>query len=204
MKRITMTLLTCLLAVSCSREPSQTGVTVNMPVLEKVSTADGKRQGQYMRYSPDGTMEVSCNYLDGKLDGPAIYYYPDGKSISKTATYKDGVLYGRENLYYPDGTLKTTFVNDSGKVSEVTCYYADGTQAFHHSLHSDGIRHDSRYYYESGKLREEIRNTGNISHFVAYYENGNIWKEGSFMDGAMLGTWRFYDESGKLVREIRY
>ena len=197
-------LASCLLIFSCTVKLPESSVSSGGQVVEKFSTTDGKRQGQYLRYSSSGALEVSCNYLDGKLDGTAIYYYPNGKSISKVATYKDGVLSGRENMYYPDGTMKTTFINDCGKVREVSCYYGDGTLAFHHIIPPGTQKYDSRFYYESGKLREEIRNNGGVSHFVAYYENGTVRKEGSYTDGAMLGTWRFYDESGNLVREIKY
>lgn len=195
-----------LLLAGCSHDKNTaSSVAVDRnPVLEKINTAEGKLQGQYLRYSSSGFLEVSCNYLDGKLDGPVIYYYPDGKSISKTASYKDGVLSGRENLYYPDGTLKTSFINDSGVITNVTCYYENGTLAIDHAIQPDKKRYNSVFYYDNGQIMEESYCTKNITHYKAYYANGQLRKEGNYTEGAMIGTWSYYDESGTLIREIKY
>ncbi len=205
MNRFALLLFIPLLA-SCSRgsERTPSGPIDRSPVLEKINTAEGKLQGQYLRYSSTGLLEVSCNYLDGKLDGPVIYYYPDGKSIAKTATYKDGVLSGRENLYYPDGTLKTSFINDSGVITNVTCYYENGTLAIDHVIQPDNKRYNSVFYYDNGQIMEESYCSKGITHYKAYYTNGQLRKEGSYTESAMIGAWRYYDESGNLLREIKY
>lgn len=194
------------LLASCLHNGNSTssGTVDGNPVLEKINTAEGKFQGQYLRYSSSGLLEVSCNYLDGKLDGPVIYYYPDGKSISKTATYKNGVLSGRENLYYPSGTLKTSFINESGVITNVTCYYEDGTLAIDHAMQENSRKYDSVFYYDNGQIMEESHCSTNIIHYKAYYRNGQLRKEGQYTEGAMLGTWRYYDEAGNQTREIRY
>lgn len=62
----------------------------------------------------DGTVRIREPYLEGKLDGKASSYYPDG-AVSEEVTWKEGQKHGEWNQYYTDGSLrlKSRYENDS-------------------------------------------------------------------------------------------
>lgn len=125
-------------------------------LLKEEEYFQGKRDGSSSEYSETGELITQGQYLDGEKNGDWKYksgdYTEEGKYITGL---KDGIWKG----YYPDGTLKFkgSFIQDN----------ADG---------------EHKYYFESGKLKEE-------QHYVM---------------GIRQKTWRKFDEEGNPVLVIVY
>ena len=51
--------------------------------------------------------KVINQYKDGKCDGVWEHYHPNGK-VECTGRYKDGVMVGKWNYYWDNGTLSAT------------------------------------------------------------------------------------------------
>lgn len=167
---------------------------------------DGQRQGQYVRYYPSGNIEMSCNYVDGKLDGPIVFYHEHSGLVSRSATYTDGVLAGVENVYYEDGKLKSVLVHGNNALESMSSYYKSGA-IFQQLKRNSGEPFATMIlYYENGKIREIIKtlNTRPEGEYIAYYEDGTVKKTGFYSNGQLTGKWLFYGRNGRLEREINY
>ena len=60
----------------------------NGKLKQQATFKNGKRTGSSIEWDDKGEKLVEAEYTDGKLNGTAIRYLPDGKKI--TQTYKDG------------------------------------------------------------------------------------------------------------------
>jgi len=75
----------------------------------------------------DGTVRIREPYQEGKLNGKASSYYPDG-AVSEEVNWKAGEKQGEWNQYYTDGSLrlKARYENDDlNGLYQV--FYADST-----------------------------------------------------------------------------
>lgn len=207
-RRLSLLSVMLLVLASCGeREPVAVNTGNTLAITEKENLVDGKRQGQYVRYYPSGQVEMSCNYRDGKLDGPIVFYYEDSGRISRSATYKDGVLVGMENLYYEDGNLKSTLVHgENSSLEAITSFFQSGLPSMEMRRTPGKPYSTLTFYYENGKISEIVNaiKMKPVGDYIAYYEDGSVKKTGSYSDGKLSGTWRFYDQSGNLEREINY
>ena len=67
----------------------------DIPFTGKVTGRDqgsfknGKRDGPWVSYHPNGQLDYKGTYRDGKEDGPWVTYYGNGQLLSK-GTYKNG------------------------------------------------------------------------------------------------------------------
>lgn len=173
----------------------------------KENLVDGKRQGQYVKYFPSGQIEMSCNYRDGKLDGPIVFYYEPSGHIYKSATYKDGILTGIENVYYEDGNLKSTLTHgENSSLVSINSYYQSGLPFMEMSRNIEQASATLTFYHENGRVSEVItmKKMTPVGDYIAYYEDGTVKKTGSYKNGRLSGTWRFYDRNGNLEKELRY
>lgn len=102
--------------------------------LKSEIQAKGKlRQGTTKDYRKDGTLESLITFENNRKHGPAVSYYPDGKTIKTKMNYVNGYKQGVAIWYYPDGEVyrETPYVD--GRIN--------------------GIR---KTYYNSGVLQAEI------------------------------------------------
>jgi antitoxin component YwqK of YwqJK toxin-antitoxin module len=67
---------------------------------------DGKKNGSFLVYYPDGTLAQSGYLIDNKNVGEWKYYYTNGNLECK-GMYINDVPQGEWVFYYPDNTLKS-------------------------------------------------------------------------------------------------
>lgn len=65
---------------------------------------DGERHGAYATLFPDGAVEITGTYKNGKLDGPWQRNHPGG-AIAEQGNYVDGLKDGTWRQVGPDGTM---------------------------------------------------------------------------------------------------
>lgn len=136
-----------LLATSCSPEGKKaesSGSSGNQVRVIKETYPDGRlkstteaigklRHGESREYRKDGTLETLSHYQNNRKNGPAINYYPDGKTIKTRIRYENGYKQGDAEWNFPDGSLYRLTPYEKGRIN--------------------GIR---KVYYEDGKLQAEI------------------------------------------------
>jgi len=65
---------------------------------------DGKKEGPYLKYFPDGSTMTKGNYKNGLLDGNFTLFYPNG-SIELKGQYKAGEQVGNWNYFDEEGNV---------------------------------------------------------------------------------------------------
>ena len=68
---------------------------------------DGKRNGPYELYYPNGQLRRKTFFLNDQYDGPYEEFYDNGQQSIKTS-FKNGKYDGALIRYYPDGTIQAT------------------------------------------------------------------------------------------------
>ena len=97
-------------------------------VLQSEGKMRGKlRVGKWLYYHKDGKSIMSEeNYVDGKLEGEYKTFYPDG-APTEIATYKNGKLDGNYKKYAIKGHLILDLNYKDGKLNGPASYYSRKT-----------------------------------------------------------------------------
>ena len=82
---------------------------------KKLNIINGKRNGEYTEYYPNGQLKITANYNNGDLNGAFSEYYPNGQ-LKITTDYSNGDLNGAFSEYYPNGQLKITTDYSNGEL----------------------------------------------------------------------------------------
>ncbi len=109
MKKLTLTLLTCLIFLSPNvvlsetiddlverdgifyKKFSQVPFTGKVTGEQKGSLKNGKREGAWLGYHSNGQLRVKGNYKNGEFDGAQVRYNRDGTVDNFfTGTFKNG------------------------------------------------------------------------------------------------------------------
>ena len=184
-----------LLPVSAAA-PSESGASVApaAPELRKkeIKYPDGKLKESYSYYLDDTNHEVrsglgeeffgngskkgEITWLDGKENGPVIYYYADGRK-SYEVNYKEGRKNGYATVWYQNGQKQWQTVFRAGLTHGVWReWYADGKKKFEAN-------------YSDGKLDGLA---------TWWHDTGRLWQERSFQSGVLVkGTVREWDRAGR-------
>ena len=97
-------------------------------IIESEGQMHGKnRAGKWLFYHEDGkTVMSEENYIEGKLDGEYKTFYPDGNPTEVTS-YKDGLLEGNYKKYAIKGHLIFDFNYSNGALNGIAIYYSRKT-----------------------------------------------------------------------------
>jgi len=97
-------------------------------VLESNGLMKGKkREGKWLFYHTDGKAIMSEeNYKNGKLDGVYNTFYPNGE-LTEITSYKNGLLDGSYKKYSIKGILYNDFNYAGGKLNGMAIYYSRKT-----------------------------------------------------------------------------
>lgn len=140
--------------------------------------------GKYQEYNEKGALIEESIYVDGKIEGEYLVYFPIGKEyIQYKIPYQNGLLEGVVYEYYSNGQLESETPFKADKKSGLeTDYFPNG-------------QIQSTANYVDGKLEGP---------FTDYYFNGNIKSTGNCVDGNNEGLWKEYYTDGSLKEESFY
>ena len=77
----------------------------------------GKREGEWLEYYKNGSLESKSNYKDGKEEGEFLSYDVNGQLVFKY-NYKKGELEGEWLNYYENSQLKEKRIYKNGEIIE--------------------------------------------------------------------------------------
>ncbi len=84
------------------------------------------QNGVVKSYFMDGSVEAEQTYIRDILDGPSVYYYPNG-NIKTIMNYSEGKVNGWVRNYYDTGLLESEyFVNNGVRDGSTRLYYGNG------------------------------------------------------------------------------
>lgn len=163
----------------------------------KKSYQNGKLNGEYKIWYPDGKLFLQQMYVNDTLQGKSEWFYPSGQSM-QTDYFEDGKLVNITRVYY-DSTNLTDFLlppfedNRALNFSKLQVQY----EVIYNKDHQNIMKVYSRF----GKLiSEEISDFVNDKQTSVYYhENGMI---AGINYKKQFRTWRSeeYSKEGDLIR----
>lgn len=121
-------------------------------------------KGDFCDYSLNGKMIYKATMMDGRLNGNALFYYPDGK-VMETGRYINGQRAGLWRYYFDNGSARQVLYFNKDTVLVVSQYKKNGKQVV---VNGNG-------YYTSG-----------IDHFGISSVAGNV------KNGKMDGKWTLF------------
>jgi uncharacterized protein len=164
----------------------------------KSSNPDVYTDGEIKFFSEPGIIIRSLNYIDGKLNGQAIYYYPDGKPQLQ-GNFTDNVRTGIWKQWNQNGGYGIGAFENEKPEGKWTFYYEDG------SVQSEGKFHEG---VQAG-LWTEIRENGDTAigiylngfpegEWNCQFKNGKPCYQGSYIKGKREGSWKEWNVIGEM------
>ena len=192
---------------------------------ENKTDANGKKQGVWKKYHPNGMTRYIGKFKDDQPVGVFKYYYDTGKLQVKMTHAGSGTY---SNVYYETGEIKAAGKYENQKKDSVWKYYDKQGFKMSEEFYLSGKREGTwKTYYNTGQLTEEkeysndfengswkqyfsngkVKLTatyedGELSGRATYYgKNGLKAVSGVFVKGTRDGYWTFYEEDGRTVRK---
>ncbi|MBN2165662.1 MAG: toxin-antitoxin system YwqK family antitoxin [Marinilabiliaceae bacterium] len=197
-------------------------------VVEKGFYVDGKKDGLWISYFPNGKEKHRITFKNGIASGLAVFYYENGKMWEQGIWEIDHWV-GKYQFFYPSGQIAYDWnYNKAGKRNGVQKYYHEnGNVKYSGSWENGKTSGTLKIFSELGELSGEriykegkfektisygnvndetdpvdrvssVRFTGTGNHTV-YDLSGKIEKKGYFIKGKLMkGEQYVYDSEGKL------
>lgn len=149
-------------------------------VREKGEIRDGKREGLWEFYYPDGKLMARENYSGGRLHGRSVSFYPDGV-IAQTENWENDLLEDSAFYFHPNGRLHRRGIYRAAMYEGLwLTWYPDG-------------RPEQAGTYRHGLPEGEFTN---------WFPNGNRKETGRYQAGKQDGQFVFYTEGRKELIEL--
>ena len=203
--------------------------------LEKINFLFGKKNGWYYKYKKEpgkGVYVWSRELFAGdRKEGTAYFYYPDGK-IQQTITYNDGKKEGLSKEFDKDGNLITLLeynndflisrerinrVDNQGlKQGEWKELYPNGSIRAERTFRDDLMHgyykeYDNRgklvltMLYENGSIvKSNVEDEPDIEIENKYDDNGKLVYSGPFRNKVPVGVHREFGPDGKVTNAFVY
>ncbi len=162
--------------------------------LEKLETEatykNGKLDGEAKEYFPNGRLSELTTYKDGAQDGPQVIYNKNGK-VNHESNWSNNALLSLR-VYRPDGSLISETENDSnGKLLKNITYGTDGKVHSEETV-ENGTR-TKKFYRDNGSLSHEIRESKKAREIIFYKKDGSI--DESTQESTQEGTNTLFQEN---------
>lgn len=197
---------------------------------EKINRRDGKgfKQGMWKEFYPSMVVKNECPYLENLKNGYYKEYSPDGK-LQNTSKYENGKLVENppelqkldlKTEYYEGGIVKSTGAYKNGVPEGYFKEYSKEGVVIASKIFKDGIligegildeankeQGPWKEYYPNGQLKGkgEYKDGKRIGEWLFYFANGKTEQVGKYdKKGRAQGAWKWYYDTGKLLREENY
>ncbi|MEZ4999861.1 MAG: hypothetical protein R2727_04070 [Bacteroidales bacterium] len=169
--------------------------------------ANDRREGTAYQYYPDGSVNITIPYNDGKKDGLSkeydregrlitLYEYNDDFLISRqriNRTDKDGLKQGDWKEFYPDGKIKRELY-----------YKNDLLHGYYREFNQAGIPVVTMLYDNGVIVEENVDDDPEIEIINRYDENGNLVYSGPYRGDVPVGIHREYNQQGAVSNSYIY
>lgn len=132
----------------------------NLPKTQKVEEGyyvDGRKEGTWIKYFSDGSVQLKGTYHNNRPEGPYTRYYPNGK-IAEQGEYKANGYKGLLLRYYDNGQLayRANFNNQGQESGKVSYYHPNGKLALSYTVKNGEVQGQVSRYNTSGQLQSSF------------------------------------------------
>lgn len=165
-------------------------------IKEAFYTLNGKRHGEYRKFSENGGILISCIYQRGKIEGTLEQFE---EKAHRKLEYKNGKRHGAQ-FEYIDGKLSRKYFCEKDKLyGEYLIYHSDGHLCLKCNVENGLLngklvnyikgKRKALYNYRKGKFHGECIKYEDKTHMIGY-----------FCDGKPIKKWKEVDKNGKTIR----
>ncbi len=159
----------------------------------------GRRQGDWMRYHPNGNPAYKARFKDDQPIDTLIRYYTNGRKFVEIV-FDDHTNRGKGKFYSEGGNLLGEgFYLNMQKDSIWHFYDMEGNLKAKEEFQFDQREGRSEIYFYSGKLAAEVsyEKGEKQGEEKRYYPEGNLRVVINYTDGDLNGPYSVYFENGK-------
>lgn len=168
---------------------------------------DGKAEGKYKEFHPNGQLAYEVEFDDGDKEGPYTLWYPNGIVKSRGKYDWQGERDGLCETFYESGKKKTAHDTDRRTMKK---WYENGQISEEGSYDYDGLKDELwKEFYEDGKPKSFIEYDSDEfeGSYKTWYSNGNIHVDGTYdYNSEKHDSWVTNYENGnpQEITEYRY
>ncbi len=182
-------------------------------LYEEFYQTNGKRDGEYKRYSENNELEIICTYIDNKIEGKCTKYYYNYPIYKEVCNFKNNKMEGEYISYFHNGKIamicnykddklegKCTFYYKNGNI-EISCNYVDN------KLDGEYISYYNGDINGKKQMIANYINDNRAGKCIYYHQNGIIsiiynYIRDANNDGKIDGEIIKFDENGNLMGKI--
>ena len=147
----------------------------------------------------EGNVVAEISHSDGKIDGVWTTYHPNGE-VAFEREFEDGKAVGTSTIFDEDGDERFEVSFDDGDMNGI---WTDRHGAVRNEVeYKDGVIVRVTTYEHGKRLSEEQREAGKSTRTV-FDESGSPQEQRVFAKG-MLSAWKIWDGGGTLRMEIEF
>ena len=131
--------------------------TVKFFSIEGKLMSEGKMEGKnkigvWIFYAEESTNPIMReNYVNGKLDGEKLMYYPDG-SITEKLNFANGIQEGESLFYSPKGIVLKQLTFSNNKLNGPAIYRDASGNITMKGTYKDGLNSGTWIFYKDGRV----------------------------------------------------
>lgn len=177
---------------------------------------DGKPDGYWKSFYPNGNLKAEGNRINFLLSGPWLFYNEDGEKtieinysedkkeglkktfannqVMKEEAYVNDRLQGYTRVYYEGGKLKKEIPFVEGREKGVGYEYAQDERIIKLQTYKDGVltRQQSINKLDKQGVKQGM--------WMDFYATRNKRWEGPYVNDLKNGYWKYYQANGNLMR----
>jgi len=137
-------------------------------MVEEGAYANGKKEGKWKRYYPNGKLKSEINYTNDKPNGLYKVYYENGNLEEEANFTSSPASIGRQTgsfkRFHSNGTIhQEFFFADNGmKTGEQKVYHENGKEALVYSMVDGKEEGLIKYFDDKGKLTKQKELRGGV------------------------------------------
>ncbi|RLD61108.1 MAG: hypothetical protein DRI95_14575 [Bacteroidetes bacterium] len=173
-------------------------------VGEGIFTDEGKREGNWKEYYPDGTLKALGSYHNDNRVGKWKFYYHTGQ-LEEIGAYIDGEPDSTWRWFYKSGKVLRIEDFYNGLSDGVLTEYDEEGNIITQGDYLEGKK-EGNWFYQVGDNRDEGKYAEGMRNglWKSYYADGTLSFEGKFVDDLPNGEHKWYWPNGKLKQQGRF
>ena len=172
---------------------------------------DGKKEGQWEVFFPNGNPNAIENYEKGELEGECKYFHPGGKLKSRQ-NWTKGYQEGEAEYYFENGNLYRKGKFEQGLYHGKWETYHENQSLRQKGSYNMGSPSGRWDFYDEGGIhfKSEIypaayyQDWDSVIQVTYYFPNGKPMMKGGMKNGKEVNTWILYKKNGKEKGRVRY
>ena len=180
---------------------------VGLYIWSKELYAGDRKEGTAFFYYPDGRVQQTITYYNGKKEGLSKEYDKEGNIIS-LMEYSRDYLISRERINRMDnkglkqGEWREFYAN--GNIKNEATYRDDLMHGYYKEYDMRGNLTGTMLYDNGSMVQARVEDVPDIEVANKYDSTGKLIYSGPYRNNIPVGVHRQYDSDGKIINSFRY